>query len=278
MTRKMIMKDLNDSGLAEFEFIEAGDGVEALEQYQPDKYDIIFVDFQMPRKDGTEFLNDLHNQHDQYPPAVMITSERSMEVLEKAADAGVQTFMLKPVDKDRLRKGLRKLIDSLPERNGNGSGTIPYGRYVPESLSEMLAQMAGLELTPEPENEAVRHGEIVFGTIAIMGGVHWSVTLGFEAQAASRIAEGFTGMEIPPDSPDMGDAVGELVNIVAGEIKRKLEASDMEVEISLPVVNAASKIRTIAQRSTTIEHQHFDSPAGKMWTSVTVGMNPGLVL
>ena len=125
MTRKMIMKDLEASGLAEFTFTEADDGQEGLEKFRPDEFDIIFADMQMPRKDGVEFLTDLHKAYETYPPAVMITSERSMEVLERAAEAHFAGFLLKPVDTDRLRRGLKKIIDALTSTLGhpiNGAG------------------------------------------------------------------------------------------------------------------------------------------------------------
>jgi two-component system chemotaxis response regulator CheY len=276
MTRKMIMKDLQATELADFTFTEADDGVDGLEKFTPGTYDIIFVDMQMPRMDGIDFLQELHKQHESYPPAVMITSERSMDILEQAVDAGVKAFMLKPVDKGRLTRGLRKLIDSLPDRQGPSA--VPYGDVVPSSFQQMLSQAADIEIVPEAEDVSVRNGRIVFGSIAILGEVQWSVVLGFEQQAAVGIIEKFVGMEIPFDSPDMGDAVAELVNIVAGEIKRQLDVRGVPVEISLPVVNAAESLRTIAQRSTTCEHQHFHCESGKCWTSVTVGMNPGLVL
>jgi CheY-like chemotaxis protein len=276
MTRKMIMKDLQATGLADFSFVEADDGVEGLEKYQPGAFDLIFVDMQMPRMDGIEFVTRLREQHADYPPAVMITSERSMDILEQAVDAGIKAFMLKPVDKPRLARGLRKLIDSLPDREGPSA--VPYGDVVPASFTEMMSQMAAVNVSPAQDDPAVRNGRIVFGTIAILGEVQWSVVLGFEQEAAESIVKAFVGMEIPFDSPDMGDAVAELVNIVAGEIKRQLDVRGVQVEISLPVVNAADSLRTIAQRSTTCQHQHFTCEHGKCWTSVTVGMNAGLVL
>ncbi len=279
MTRKMIMKDLNDSGLAEFTFVEAGDGVEALDQYRATgPFDILFVDFQMPRKDGTEFLADLNDVDRRHPPAVMITSERSIEVMEKAADVGVKAFLLKPVDKDRLCRGLRKFVDSLPNRHVHAPSAVPHGEVVPQAAREMLQQACGSEVQPVPEDEDVRHGGVIFGSIAVLGDVQWSLVLGFEQSAAAAVASRFAGMDIPVDSPEMGDAISELVNLVAGHVKRLLEKQGVHVEISLPVVNLATNIRTLTLRSTTSEHRHFRGEIGRAWTSVTVGMNSGLVL
>jgi two-component system chemotaxis response regulator CheY len=277
MTRKMIMKDLNATGLAEFDFVEAEDGVEALEKFRPGELDLLFVDMQMPRKDGVTFLKELRGIHKTAPPSVMITSESAeAKVAAAIREARVDGFLLKPVDIDRLSRGLKKLIDSLPDRGGPSQ--VPHGQCVPDAMVEMMSQTSQLELREIGEDQGIRSGSIVFGGIAILGGVQWAVILGFQKDAAVQVAERFAGFEIPFDSPDMGDAISELTNIVAGHIKRKLVERGVDVEISLPVVNAAEGFKTLAQRNTTCDHRYFDSEVGKMWTAVTVGLNPGLLL
>lgn len=277
MTRKMIMKDIAATGLAEFSFIEACDGVDALEKYDPDATDLLMVDMQMPRMDGVELLKRLRENCPKLPPSVMITSESSEEIVRSAInEAGVDAFLLKPVDIERLGNGLRKLIDSIPDRQGPSA--VPHGECVSEAFQIIIKDMTGLEMTPAPDDEAVRQGEITFGGISILGSLQWSVILGFERSTAGAMASRFAGFEIPADSPDCGDALSEVTNIVAGQVKRMLVAKGLDVEISLPIVSAATGLRTLAQRGTTCERRHFDSEIGKAWTSVTVGMNPGLML
>lgn len=277
MTRKMVMKAVHDTKLAEFHFTEADDGLDAMEKFKPDDTDLILVDMKMPRMDGVSFLKELHENFVEYPPAIMITAESAEDRVKSAIEEGrVDGFLLKPVDKERMTKGLKKLVDSIPDRSGPSQ--VPHGEVVPEAMVEMLKQTAGLELTPTEPDEDVRHGDVAFGTIAILGGLQWSVVLGFQKDTAAAIASRFAGFEIPADSADMGDAISELTNITAGQIKRLLVAQGLDVEISLPIVTTASNIRTLAQRSTTCDHRHFDSELGKMWCSVTVGMNPGLIL
>lgn len=277
MTRKMIMKDLAATGLAKFSFVEAGDGVEGLEKLNPTTTDLIFVDMQMPRMDGIEFLKRLHTQYREYPPAVMITSESSEEMVRTAInDGGVDGFLLKPVNKDRLSRGLRKLIDSMPDKQGPSA--VPHGECVPEAFGTILDQMTGLKLRPAPDEESVREGKIIIGGMSILGAVQWSLVLGFQRSSAAAVASKFAGFDIPEDSHDVGDAISELTNIVAGQVKRLLVNRGLDVEISLPIVSCATGFKTLTRRNSTCERKHFDSDAGKMWTSVTVGMNPGLML
>lgn len=279
MTRKMIMRDLSATGLAEFEFAEASDGLEALEKYPSGQWDLLFVDMQMPRMDGIEFLQQLRATQNDCPPAGMITSENSKDLVERAIrEARVDGFMLKPVDADRLRGGLKKLVDSLPDRTVSAPSTIPYGQAVPESVIEVLSQTCQLEIQPCEEDAEARHGEVLLAGISILGELQWSVVVGYPRDVAVDIVGRFAGFPIPADSPDMADALSELANQVAGRIKHRLCNQRLNVEISLPVVHEATAFRTLVQRGCTREYRHFTCQAGPFWTALTVGITPGLVL
>ncbi len=279
MTRKMVMKSLSETGLAAFSFTEAGDGAEALEKFQPGAFDLMFVDMKMPRMDGIEFLQELHTIHVNCPPAVMVTAEAQESVVKDAIDrAKVDAFLLKPVDAERLRKGLANIVQAIPEKAG--AWAVPHGDAAAEAFEQILEQMAGLKVKPADESIRFDQGDVVFANITIMGQVQWSLVLGFEGQAASQIASRFAGFEIPFDSPDLGDAVGELANLTAGQAKRILAERGLDVEISLPTVVAANNFRTLVQkkRRTTEDMVYYESEVGPLWAGVTVGMVSGLIL
>ncbi len=279
MTRKMVMKSLQETGLAEFSFTEADDGLTALEIYQPETYDLMFVDMKMPRMDGVEFLQKLRELDGKRPPAVMVTAEAQQEIVHDAiARADVDAFLLKPVDTDRMRNGLQSLVQSIPDPTSKW--TVQNGEVVAQAFQETIGQMCNLELRETPDIQEAPSGDIVFGLISVMGQVQWSVTLGFAGRAAAEVASKFSGFEIDFDSPDLGDAIGEIANFTAGQAKRLLAQRGLEVEISLPNVMAARDFRTLVQRKhRTCEDQvHFDSDLGHMWVGVTVGLATGLIL
>ena len=145
-TRKMVMKILAQTGLADFTFTEAEDGIDALARYRPGETEIIFVDMNMPRMDGLEFVRTLRTKHPAHTPTVMITAESNRERLAEAMnETGVDAFLLKPVDCDRLESGLRKLVDSIPERYG--PCIVRNGECVPQAFTNVLAQACHLEVT-----------------------------------------------------------------------------------------------------------------------------------
>jgi len=279
MMRKMLMKVLGQTGLADFHFTEAEDGVDALNLYNPGETEIIFVDMNMPRMDGLEFVRELRAQYKARPPIVMITAETSRERLAEAIkEPGVDAFLLKPVDRDRLQTGLRKLVDSIPMPVQSGPCIVPHGECVPQAVREILTEACHLELSVKPEDEAVRDGQVVLGMIALHGSVHWSVVVGFTHNTATAVASCFAGCELPPDSPDLGDAIGEVINMIGGRIKKLLGAKGLAANISLPTVLGALEFQVLLQPRSAADYVHFKSPVGEMWSILTVGVDVGMIL
>jgi chemotaxis protein CheX len=145
-------------------------------------------------------------------------------------------------------------------------------------MQTILASACDLGLTAEPNDESVRQGKIVLGMVSIQGEVHWSVALGFTQSSASAVASRFAGYEIPSEGPDLGDAIGEIANIVAGRIKHDLGAKHLAVNISLPTVIWAEAFQVLLQHNTAMDYAHFNSEAGKIWTMVAVGIDNGIML
>ncbi|MCP4589999.1 MAG: response regulator [bacterium] len=276
-TRHLIMRALSQTGLAEFTFTQAEDGLDALVQYSPGETEIIFVDMNMPRMGGLEFIRTLRVQHKRCPPTVMITAETNSERLAEAVStAGVDAFLLKPVDRDRLQTGLRKLVDSIPVRSETDQ--VPHGECVPQALQEVLAEVCSLEISPEPEDESLRRGRIVLGIIGLHGDIQWSVSLAFPHEAAVAVTSKFARYEISSEGPDLGDAISELANIVGGRIKQLLCARNLGVSISLPTALGASDFRILHQPRSTTGYTHFNSPAGRLWCRVDVGIDSGMAM
>jgi CheY-like chemotaxis protein len=279
LTRKLLIKALGDSGLADFRFTEAEDGIDALEKFRPGDTDIVFVDVHMPRMGGVELIRQLRSRHAKCPPVILITSGTHQIQLETAVnEADADALLLKPIDAERLRSGLRRLVESIPERGG--AWTVSHGECVAMAAQFVLGDNFGLSLVPEPEGTMPASRNIVFGMINFLGDVQWSVVLGFEERAAVGVASRLAGAEIPFDSPDMGDAIGEVTNIVAGHVKRLLVGRGLRVECSLPTVIGASDIRFLVQRGrrTTADQVHYQTQVGRLWIAISVGVASGLVL
>lgn len=279
MTRKLIMRALERTGLADFEFVEARDGVEALELFDPNKIDLILIDIHMPRMNGLEFLQTVHAKYTQCPPAVVLTADTSRErMMAVVNEAGAAALLLKPLDADRLRTGLKKLIESIPDRTG--PWTVAHADCAVQAMQEVIDQACGVELHPSNDTDADYGRRLVIGMVSLYGEVHWTLVLTFEECAAIEVATRLAGVPIDYESPDLGDAIGELTHMVAGHIKRTLINREINVQMALPTVISATEIRWLVQptRKIGLDQVHFDSSIGRMRIGVTVGMGPDLFL
>jgi chemotaxis protein CheX len=75
----------------------------------------------------------------------------------------------------------------------------------------------------------------ISGLIALTGEVRGLVAISVKYPTASKITSILTGIKENHATADMVDAIGELVNIIAGNVKQKLE-DKFRIVISLPRV------------------------------------------
>jgi two-component system chemotaxis response regulator CheY len=121
--RSMVMQSLLKTRLADFEFVEAQDGADALEKFDPDEIDIIFADWNMPNMSGIDFVREVRAMDGtDHIPIVMVTSEKSMGKVETAIEeAGANEYICKPFTVEQLERKLSKLLAEIAE-GGNKSG------------------------------------------------------------------------------------------------------------------------------------------------------------
>ena len=82
----------------------------------------------------------------------------------------------------------------------------------------------------------------VSGIIGMSGDVTGSVVLSFPLEAAERMVSLFCGMELPSDSPDFPDAIGELVNMVSGGAKAQFDGKTVSITTPSVVIGANHRI------------------------------------
>jgi two-component system, chemotaxis family, chemotaxis protein CheY len=112
--RKMVMRTLQQTGLATFAFTEAEDGADGLAKFNPRVTDIVFVDWNMPNMDGMDFVRRLRGQHPDRPvPIVMVTTEKLVQKVEEALEDGVDCFISKPFTTEGVEKRLAPVVEKL---------------------------------------------------------------------------------------------------------------------------------------------------------------------
>jgi CheY-specific phosphatase CheX len=147
---------------------------------------------------------------------------------------------------------------------------------VPETLTESIKQatlttfamICGEEPSYEGNGDPRSKCDGLVGIISFTGDVPWSLMLGLPRETAMALALKFTGMEIDDDSPDMGDIVGELANILAGEATAQLDARGITVQMSVPTAARGSDLEMLLPGGLPSVRMNFSAPEGDFWVKV----------
>jgi two-component system, chemotaxis family, chemotaxis protein CheY len=105
--RKIMISNLRLLGYTDF--TEAVNGQEAIYQYCKIKPDLVFMDIVMPIMDGVTALEKITKE---FPMAKIVISSSmgQMEYIKKAIMAGAREFIVKPVEFQRLKEVVSKII------------------------------------------------------------------------------------------------------------------------------------------------------------------------
>lgn len=86
-------------------------GIEALEKIDKKDYDLILLDYQMPKMNGLELLKNIRAKGIEIP-VIMITAFSTIENAVEAMKNGAYNYLTKPLNYDELFILARKAIDS----------------------------------------------------------------------------------------------------------------------------------------------------------------------
>lgn len=103
INQKLILKILSQLG---YKADVVGNGIEVIETLKRQRYDIIFMDIQMPEMDGleaTKFINQTWHNEDR-PTIVAMTANVMHGDKEKCINAGMDDYISKPVLIDEVQK------------------------------------------------------------------------------------------------------------------------------------------------------------------------------
>jgi len=92
----------------------AEDGEEALAKYREGDYDLIFMDIQIPKKDGVAVVRQIRKEEakKRHTPIVALTANALQEHKEQYLAAGMDDYLSKPIRAESLEEILSR---HLPE-------------------------------------------------------------------------------------------------------------------------------------------------------------------
>ena len=106
--RRIVVNSLQRIGFTET--VEAGDGREALEKFDP-SVTFVITDWNMPNMTGTELAQALRAREDgKQVPILMVTARSVREDIIAAMEAGVNNYIVKPFTPQILKEKIDALL------------------------------------------------------------------------------------------------------------------------------------------------------------------------
>lgn len=104
--RRVLIMLLSDFDL---EFVEAEDGLQAVEAFDEDRFDLVITDIKLPKSNGMEVLFHV-KEKDPDLPVIVITAFGSIDNAVKAIRHGAFDYVTKPFKEERLRECVKKAL------------------------------------------------------------------------------------------------------------------------------------------------------------------------
>ena len=106
--RRIVVNSLQRIGFTDA--VEAGDGREALEKFDP-SVTFVITDWNMPNMTGTELAQALRAREDgKQVPILMVTARSVREDIIEAMEAGVNNYIVKPFNAETLRAKIASVM------------------------------------------------------------------------------------------------------------------------------------------------------------------------
>jgi CheY-specific phosphatase CheX len=132
---------------------------------------------------------------------------------------------------------------------------------VEATLASILGETPGLVGETGPSGAC----DAIVATLAYVGDVNWQLTLVLPRETAPALAKQSAGFDIDYEGPDMGDVVGELLNVLGGDVTAKLDHKRIKAQMSLPNVARGHDIEVLLADGAPAVQLAYRAAQGPFW-------------
>jgi len=140
-----------------------GDGEQALDLLENERYDVIIMDLNMPELGGLDaarayrFMDPGASQ----VPIIMLSADVTSEAMKECADAGIDAFLPKPVEARRLLDTIASLVAKRTSASATAKDDVEGTPAVinPAALAELELISSGNTFMPELINGFIQDGD-----------------------------------------------------------------------------------------------------------------------
>ncbi len=215
--------------------------MDAYEAFIRSEVDLILTDYVLRDKDGIEVIRTFRCKKAQRAlPIVVFTAMEDSETARLCKEAGANAVLSKAGGTTHLLSSIEKLIDEYKAQQPTSSLDQDLGRCIVKATSDVFRTMMNLRVTAGVvtcEKAQIRRAEVI-GSIGVAGFLSGSISLFLpkglarQAVAAMLMLDSAEGL----GDTDLVDAIGELTNMVGGNIKTELFQKAPLFDISVPSV------------------------------------------
>lgn len=138
---------------------------------------------------------------------------------------------------------------------------------------DVFSTMLMLDLEDLPAKSGIKIESNVSSMIGLGGGLRGMLAVHCPESVAREITGTLLGMEIEDLGDDVKDAIGELANMIAGNLKISFVGAGVDVELAIPTSVIGESFRICGLSGATRVVVEFAMSAGSFWVELLYVLN-----
>lgn len=226
--RAMLRKILNLSGLPVAKFHEAGNGQEGLDVLAAQWIDLVLVDLNMPVMGGLEMIDRVRQQAELAElPIIVVSTESSATRIAEIKSRHIH-FIHKPFTPEQVRAIVQQYWE-LSAARLTEQLLIQVGQEVFERLASL-----SLQVDRRPDRQPA--GEKYCAEVGFSGSMQGLVSVVVPGTMMPVIYRNMAGEGEEPTYDQQLDALGELTNVLCGNLLGRLAGPEPIFDLAAPQV------------------------------------------
>ncbi|MGE3174353.1 MAG: response regulator [Planctomycetota bacterium] len=228
--------------------------MDAYEAFIRNEVQLILTDYVLKDKDGMQVIETFrHTKNHKALPIVVFTALDDEATAKRCKDAGANLVLAKSGGTSSILENIEKLIAEYRASMPSRSLDADLGHCIVKATSEVFRTMMNLPVQAGEvsiEKARTRKSEVI-GSLGVAGFLSGSISVFLPRTLAQTVA--VTMLMLEPDTEmaneELVDAIGELTNMIGGNIKTELFQKTPLFDISIPSVYIGEDLqrRTVAE-------------------------------
>ena len=225
LTRKRIKRIIEMADLDVERFLDAENGVEALEVLEQSDIDLVLSDLNMPEMCGAEMVHRMKAaEATKSIPVVVISTESKTARIKELLDEGVKDYLHKPFTPEEFKEVMENLQSKTITQTSH---------LLTEALTQTLEKMAFTTAIPIDEDMLIPQ-KTVMAEIKFTGAKEGEIQIIAAQDFCKILAENIAAVDDVDDQSAL-DALKELANVTCGLLLPVLVSSTADVfDITVP--------------------------------------------